>query len=654
MKLTELLLENFQGIRSLSVKPNGLNISLYGTNGSGKTTVFNALTWLLFDKASTGEKGYSPKTKDADGNDVHNVNNSVHGTFTLDDGTILTLRKELHEKWTKKRGYSTEEYTGNETLYYIDGVPVQKAAYDKRIADICDPQKAMMLTQTAYFPEMLSWQNRRQILLEICGDITDMDVLHSSAELQSLETLLLKPGTSGQFYTVDEYRQIAAARQKKLNEELKTLPDRIDEAKRAVPDLEDKNTDAIQSQLGYQQQKAADLSASLSAVGASDVETKARQEMAEIQAEKAEAKVRYIESHADEKTAYTQRIAELQTQIQETRQKKSMADKRLAEVHGKREAMKALREEMVDLYVTTKAEQWTGNTVCPTCGQPLPESEIEAARARFNENRSKRLEEIRTRMKNECSMVMLADLDAKFDEADAECRRWNDKHCEAENNLSEAKTKEPYIAPFETTAEYAQLCEKEQEYADMLHNSADSVNAYKRGLRAELDSIQQQINTLQGQLLAIEAAEKQEQRVEQLKEDEKRLRGEYEQFERAVYLCEQFVKTKVQMLNSRINGKFDSVKFRLFKEQINGGIKEDCEVMIPAGGGLVPYSSANNAARINAGLEIIDTLAAHWGISLPVFVDNAESVVQLRPITSQIIRLVVSEADDTLRMEVDA
>ena len=654
MKLTELQLENFQGIRSLSVKPNGLNISLYGTNASGKTTVFNALTWLLFDKASTGEKGYSPKTKDADGNDVHNVNNSVHGTFTLDDGLILTLRKELHEKWTKKRGSDTEEYSGNETLYYIDGVPVQKSAYEKRIADICDPQKAMMLTQTAYFPEMLPWQDRRQILLDICGDITDMDVLHSSAELQALENFLQKPGTIGQFYTVDEYRQIATAGRKKLNEELKTLPVRIDEAMKAIPETSAESADSINSQLGYLRKRAAEISSSLTTAGTSDIETKARQHIAEIQAERAEAKSRYIEAHAAEKAAYTRRIASLQAHVDEERNNKSMADKHYAEVHKKIEAMKALRVEMVDLFKKTEGTEWRGDTICPTCGQPLPESEIEAARAKFNENRANQLEKIRKRMEAECSKVMIAELEAKLHEAEDESNRLMDACLNAENELSEARVNAPHIAPFETTEEYAQLCDKEREHAEMLNDTANSIDDYKKKLRAELDGVNQQINTLQTQLISIETAEKQRQRVEQLKADEKRLHKEYEQYDRAVYLCELFIRTKVQMLNSRINEKFDSVKFRLFKEQINGGIKEDCEVMIPAGSGLVPYSSANNAAKINAGLEIIDTLATYWGITLPVFVDNAESVVQLRPITSQAIRLVVSEADDTLRMEVDA
>ena len=89
----------------------------------------------------------------------------------------------------------------------------------------------------------------------------------------------------------------------------------------------------------------------------------------------------------------------------------------------------------------------------------------------------------------------------------------------------------------------------------------------------------------------------------------------------------------------------------MFIEQINGGVKEDCEVMVPGEAKLVPYTLANNAARINAGLEIIDALSRHWDTELPVFVDNAESVTQLQDIAPQVIRLVVSEADRVLRLE---
>ena len=143
------------------------------------------------------------------------------------------------------------------------------------------------------------------------------------------------------------------------------------------------------------------------------------------------------------------------------------------------------------------------------------------------------------------------------------------------------------------------------------------------------------------------------ERVKELEAQEKKLAAEYEQLEQGIYLCEVFIKTKVNMLTDKINDKFQNVRFRLFIEQQNGGVKEDCEVMIPAEGGrMVPYVFSNNAARINAGLEIIDALSTHWGITMPVFVDNAESVTRLLNMNTQVIRLVVSEADKTLRLEV--
>ena len=146
-----------------------------------------------------------------------------------------------------------------------------------------------------------------------------------------------------------------------------------------------------------------------------------------------------------------------------------------------------------------------------------------------------------------------------------------------------------------------------------------------------------------------------EERIAELEAKEKDLSCQYEELEKGLYLCDLFIKAKVDMLTERINSKFKSVRFRLFQEQVNGGVKDDCEVLVPtAEGVLVPYTFANNAARINAGLEIIGALSAHWGLTMPVFIDNAESITHITSLPSQVVRLVVSEADSRLRLEVDA
>lgn len=145
------------------------------------------------------------------------------------------------------------------------------------------------------------------------------------------------------------------------------------------------------------------------------------------------------------------------------------------------------------------------------------------------------------------------------------------------------------------------------------------------------------------------AAQDIRKRIAELEAQQKSLAEEYATCEKGEYLCEQFIRAKVSLLDERINSRFDTLKFKLFHEQQNGGLQEICKVLIPCESGLVEYEKANNAARINAGIEIVNALDEYFGVALPVFCDNAESVTALKPSGGQAIRLIVSEADKVLR-----
>jgi hypothetical protein len=133
--------------------------------------------------------------------------------------------------------------------------------------------------------------------------------------------------------------------------------------------------------------------------------------------------------------------------------------------------------------------------------------------------------------------------------------------------------------------------------------------------------------------------------------DEARLSAEeMERVDALLDLCDQFSTAKAELIDSRVNGLFKLVHWKLFDQQINGGIRDCCQPMIDG----VPYGSANNGAKINAGLDVIDTLSRFKGIRVPLFVDNAESVTTLTAIDTQLIRLVVSEGDKALRIVLDS
>ena len=199
LKLISLTLKNFKGIRSFHLDARGENARVFGDNATGKTTLFDSFLWLLFDKDSQNKKDFSIKTLDGNGKEMHNLEHEVEGMFSL-DGRTITLRKVFTEKWTRKRGSATSEFTGHETNYFIDGVPVKKKEYVDRVDQIVKEDIFKLLTSPSFFNEQVKWQDRRKILLEICGDISDMDVIASESKLSSLPGIL-----NGR--TIEEHRK---------------------------------------------------------------------------------------------------------------------------------------------------------------------------------------------------------------------------------------------------------------------------------------------------------------------------------------------------------------------------------------------------------------------------------------------------------------
>ena len=655
MKLKKLVLENFQGIRNLEFEPNGNDASVYGTNGSGKTTVYNGLTWLLFDKPSTGEKGFSPKTKDQSGEDVHFQNNTVEGTFILEDGTITMFRKELKENWVKKRGTNTETFSGNTTDYFIDGVPSSKNEYDSRLAEICPTEMAQILTQPEFFPEAMTWQQRRKLLLEVFGDVSEFEVINSSTELHGITQYLLKQGTSGQFYTVEEFQKIASAKQKVINDQIKQIPSRIDEAARAIPDLTNYDEAAISQTIEATQQEISELNKEIATMDSNSAEQHLRRQLAELNTAIAEDRARFNETKNSKLAADREHIAQLKSKRQALTYEMQDLKQRIARTASRLESTKNNRELLSNHYRQQKEITWNGDTICHACGQALPSNNIEEAKAKFNLHKSDELERIRATIEAECSKAIIADLEAVIEENKQALAKLTETiglhDAEIEAMTIDIRPKELEI--YENTIEYAAQQAQTAQIQEQLRNGNVDTNESKRALQAKTNDLQKVIATERNKLLLIQNSAIQQKRVEELKAEEKTLNKEYEYLSQGLYLCEEFNKTKAALLGKNINEKFTSVQFRLFETQINGSIKEDCEVMIPTENGLVPFSTANHASRINAGLEIIDVLSRHWGVTMPVFIDNSESVVKLKKIGSQVIRLVVSEADETLRIELN-
>lgn len=653
MKLIDLKLENFQAIKSAEYTFDGMSASIYGDNATGKTTIFNAITWLLFDRPSTGAKNFTPKTKGIDG-DLHYLNHSAEATFDV-NGSHVTLKKVYHENYKKRRGSATEEFDGHGVDYYVDGVPTKEKDFQAMLISFCgDAEKMKMLTMLDYFPERMAWNARREILLEVCGDVTDDAVIASASELAALPDILKMPGSGNQRYSVEDYKKIAQATKADINKQIQSIPGRIDEAEKAIPDTAGIDPEQIDRQLtdiGVKLEQKRTIK-TLSLAGTNGVGM-IMQEISAAKAELAEHRATYAEKSSGKNDGLLMKINNLVNEgIGESNAAKNARNNK-ERVQRDLIRMRDLRTQLLEDYSAVQAERWDDDAeTCPSCGQRLPEENIQRLRDEFNVRKSKRLEAINRRGNAEASKNMIANAEANAAAYEADAERHaaavSDIDKQIENLRAQLITPEPFENTDDFLALSAKIADLQAKEQRARENAADATKT----ITDEIQALYDEADILREKKALIKVAAAQRERIEDLKRNEKALGERYEQLDYGVYLCDLFTKTKVSLLTNRINSKFKRVRFRLFVEQINGGVKEDCEVMIPTNNGkLVPFAFANNAARINAGLEIINTLSHHWGIEMPVFIDNAESVTRILQMDTQVIRLVVSEPDKQLRLE---
>lgn len=241
IKLSKMEIRNFKGRKEFTLNINGLNANIFGENGTGKTTLNDAFLWVLFDKDSTNRKDFSVKPQDKDGNDRHYLETEVTLELLV-NGQPRTFRKMLTEKWTKKHGEEDKEFTGHETALWVDTVPVKKKEYTEQINALIDETAFKLLTNPFFFCTQLKWEDRRKTLMEICGDVSDVDVISSDEKLAALTDIL-----NGK--SITDQKKIIAEKIKMLNKNIEAIPIRISEQSRKMTFDEEANYPVVDEKL---------------------------------------------------------------------------------------------------------------------------------------------------------------------------------------------------------------------------------------------------------------------------------------------------------------------------------------------------------------------------------------------------------------------
>lgn len=658
MRLQTLRLSNFQGIKQLQLDFDGHSAAIYGRNGIGKTTVYNAFTWLLTGKSSTDSKGFNPKTNDSDGGEVHNLDHSAEAVLSLDNGQLVTLKKVYHEVYKKKRGHATADFSGNTIDYYINGVPTKEKDYDTFVLEqLGGEENLKMITMPDYFLQKLDPKKRRKALADLFGNLSDEEIIQSDDALRDLPRFLQIPGSDGQLYSVPEYRKIAAARKAEINDRLSKLPERIDEATNAIPDDADGcSIEEIRARIREVDAHICLLEDRRAALNSDTASAQVAKQTAEATAKLEQARGIHQSSENTRLAAKRKELQALLDQASNMRRDSARAVMEADFLGDKRKRMEQAREKLLQEWAEINSKAWSPESeICPTCGQRLPEDRIAQLRGDFNQKKSQILMQITEQGQRECSQEMLLKLQMQIEEQN-QIARTSRENADGLDKQAEELRNTICEVPFESTDEYQQM----KANLDALSQRALEIQS-DLGLQNQRVDLDRRIadrkdarNALQNRIFGIQRAEIIRERIRLLEQEERDLAAEFEQVENGLYLCELFVRQQVRLIDERINGHFKTIRFKLFKEQNNGGIADCCEALVPSeNGALVPYPDANNAAKVNSGLETIGVLAEQLGISAPVFIDNAESVTDIQTVNAQVIRLVVSKDDDQLRLEVN-
>lgn len=567
IKIDLLKLDNFKCHRSLELHFSGQNVSIYGDNATGKTSVYDALTWLLFGKDSggNGDKNFEVKPLDAAGAVAdHNAITAVEAVLQI-GGSSVTLKRTFREQWSTKRGSATETFDGNVSEYFVDGVPCKKTAFDNRIREMLPEDTFRLLTSVSYFAQDLHWQKRRAVLFDIAGTMSDREIMSTDGRFSGLVDSLGN-------LCIDDYRRKLQADKKNFTSIKTDTPARLSECQNVITGLQGIDFAAVETENLILQAEADRVAAQL-------------REVKQDNSEQQRAELARIEYQISKKSLQiTSCVAAAEAQEQKIEQSRKR-------------------------WITVNQETFTGGS-CPTCGQKLPPEQLKEAMLNFAKTTAQRLTEIED---------TAASQKAARDQATQQAEQLREELKQLEAQAAAIRAVLPMVAevPKDNT------------------------------LRDRLAELQRQISENHKRLGKRELLDTMRRRVEVLQKEARHAAENLEAIEENLFLVDEFTRYKTRFVEDSINRQFQSATFRLFREQANGGIEERCDVVYNG----VPWAGLNSGAKINVGIDIINTLSRHYGVSVPLFVDNAESVTRLEYATAQVIRLVVSESDKELRIE---
>lgn len=638
--IKEIHFVNFKGFRNMTIEFNEDITTICGRNGSGKTSIFDGFTWLLFGKDSQDRKAFNIKTLDENGKAIPKLPHEVSAIIIV-DGETIELCRRFNEKWVKRRGQIEEEFTGHEEERLYNNVPMSLKEWNEKISNICSEQVFKFITNPKYFVSQKP-DVQRAMLFRMAGELSDADIAAGNDDFAALLASL-----TGK--TMEEYKKEIQAKKRRIKAEIEAIPERIDERKRDISALSEYDYPAIEASIKDKQDKVAKIEAEMLDLSKkNEAISKKRSEAIKELGQLKERKLR-LEYEIKEKVTAEYRAAI--SKKNDIQSKISDLERNIQSLSNRRDGLKrtieectSYREKLIAEWKSINASAITFNEndfVCPTCKRPLDIDDIEKKQQEMTENfnlaKSSRLAE--NNRKGQENKKKMQEAEAAIISIDSEIKK-------ASEDIEKLKSAEEYainlVEPdaypvIEGNTEYKKLSEEISAKEKALEGSSTN-NVDISSQKQELSLLKSEIDSLKRTLANRETITRNTQRIGELEAQYKEGVQELADLERIEFTMAAFNKARIEAIDKRINGMFSLVKFKMYEQQINGGEIETCEAVVNG----IPYSGQNNAMQINMGIDIINAICKFEGITAPIFIDNAESVNEFIPSQSQVIKLVVT------------
>lgn len=678
MILKSLHMENFKGIKSLDVNFSN-KTSIKGQNAVGKTTIFDAFTWLLFNKNSAGEEKFNVRPLDKDGNRIDNVEIKVVAVLDV-DGKEVELSKVQKQNWVKKRGTDTVTLQGNVNSFEIDGYPKSEADFKAYVSNLAQSEDMFkMLTNPQYFSS-LKWKDQRDILMKLTTEVSDVELakemFDENAYAESLiEELEKAPST-------DDIRAKFSKALSEWKKKQAEIPVRIDEAEKSKVDVDvaeqELLKDDLERKIGAVDDRMENAGTEIGRLRGKEMQLQFDMSgIMQVMNDELSAKRRGLDSAKDDAT---REFNDLHNQIQSAENQIKANEKTISDTDAERKNLGVeYNAEYANGFDETPhlfdESKWTfdeSTTVCSLCGQKLPEDKIEQIKADFEQKKADAKARAEKQLKDahkafdDAKGAKLKGLIAKGNTCKAEIERLTKENTKLQEDIVALKEQEskalakqndyakqlseiPAEADYSQNEEYVKLkTEHDKILADIAKLESEGVDKVVTDLKAEKVDLQAQLDEANKAIAQVANNVAIDDRIETLRDEQKEIGQKVADQEQMLYLLEEFIRFKLNKVSESINSHFKTVNFKLFEMQLNGGMKDCCECTVNG----VPYSTLNSGHRIVAGLDIIRSLSELYGVSVPIFVDSAESLNEFNvpDMDAQLILLSVSE-DKQLKVE---